>query len=113
MSRPIRLPVLCGVAASAQPARIERGKRYPRLAIRNAMVVDGNATPASGPKDILIENGVIARIVPLDAVSVQRGPVRAAADAEIDAAGIPYSVPALAADIRELVRKARAAKGRT
>jgi imidazolonepropionase-like amidohydrolase len=122
MSRLVRLLVLCGVAASAQPAgrggvpdesrkrgmlprrvasgstgetaRIESGKRYPRLAIRNAMVIEGNATPASGPKDILIENGVITSIVPLDAVAVQRGSARVAAGAEIDASA-KYVMPGL------------------
>jgi hypothetical protein len=40
------------------------GKRYPRLIVRNAIIIEGNGTPASGPKDIVIENnrgGVAAR----------------------------------------------------
>src|SRR5436309_2156244 len=37
-----------GTAAAQAPAS---GKRYRRLLIHNATVVDGNGTPASGPKD--------------------------------------------------------------
>jgi len=40
----------------------ENGKRYPRLAIRNAFVVDGNGTPMAGPKDIIIENNRIHKM---------------------------------------------------
>jgi hypothetical protein len=59
------------------------------------MVVDGNATPASGPKDILIENHTISNIIPLDAVSLGRGPLPAPqADAVIDATG-KYVLPGL------------------
>jgi hypothetical protein len=59
------------------------------------MVVDGNATPASGPKDILIENHTISNIIPLDAVSLGRGPLPAPqANAVIDATG-KYVLPGL------------------
>ena len=71
------------------------GQKVPRLAIRNATIVDGNGTPARGPADILVENGRIADIVFLDPVSVKAGRVRRlAADAEIDATG-KYVLPGL------------------
>ena len=84
--------LLAGAAAAQTPAS---GRRYGRLLIHNAMVVDGNATPASGPKDILIENHTISNIIPLDAVSLGRGPLPAPqADAVIDATG-KYVLPGL------------------
>lgn len=71
------------------------GKRYGTLAIRNAMVLDGNGTPASGPKDILIEGNRIAQIVPLDPVALKSGSQkRPSAEAEIDAGG-KYVLPGL------------------
>lgn len=71
------------------------GKRYQRLIIRNAMVVDGNGTPASGPKDIIIEGNSIADVVPLDPVAVREGRAkRPTGDVEIDAAG-KYVLPGL------------------
>jgi imidazolonepropionase-like amidohydrolase len=73
----------------------DHGKRYARLAIRNAMIADGNGTPASGPKDILIENNRIVSVVPLDPVAVASGRAkRLPADAEIDATG-KYVLPGL------------------
>ena len=71
------------------------GTRYQRLVIRNAMVVDGNGTPASGPKDIVIEGNSIADVVPLDPVAVREGRAkRPTGDVEIDAAG-KYVLPGL------------------
>lgn len=71
------------------------GNRYQRLIIRNAMVVDGNGTPASGPKDIVIEGNSIADVVPLDPVAVREGRAkRPTGDVEIDAAG-KYVLPGL------------------
>lgn len=71
------------------------GKRYERLAIRNAMVVDGNGTPASGPKDIIIEGNRIADVVALDPVALKEGRAqRLPADVEIDARG-KYVLPGL------------------
>jgi len=64
------------------------GQRTRTLAIRNATIVDGNGTPASGPADILIEGNRIARVVFLDPVALRGGTARRpAADAEIDATG--------------------------
>ncbi|MCA1630325.1 MAG: amidohydrolase family protein [Acidobacteria bacterium] len=79
------------VAPRAQSARtsVTPGRRYSRLVIRNAKVIDGNATPVSGPYDIVLEGGVIREMVGLDAVAVASGSARrpAQGDAEIDAAG--------------------------
>jgi hypothetical protein len=82
--------------ATQTPARApENGKRYPRLVIRNAIVVDGNGTPASGPKDIVIENNLITEVVPLDPVALKSGTARRpAGDVEIDATG-KYVLPGL------------------
>jgi imidazolonepropionase-like amidohydrolase len=81
----------------AQTARQspQSGRRYPRLVIRNAMIVDGNGTPASGPKDIVIENNTITEIAALDPVAVKEGRARRpAGDVEIDATG-KYVLPGL------------------
>jgi imidazolonepropionase-like amidohydrolase len=92
------LPILFAALslwAQTSNARIASGHRYPRLIIRNAIIIEGNGTPASGPKDIVIENGRIASIVALDPVSIGRGTaVRPQGDVEIDAAG-KYVMPGL------------------
>jgi imidazolonepropionase-like amidohydrolase len=83
------------LSVQAQTKAPEHGHRYARLAIRNAMVIDGNGTPASGPYDVLIENNRIVAVVPLDPVAVQSGHTRRMpADAEIDATG-KYVLPGL------------------
>ena len=64
------------------------------MAIRNAIVVDGNGTPAAGPKDILIENNKITAVVAIDPVSLNHGARRLPADVEIDAKG-KYVLPGL------------------
>lgn len=56
------------------------------LAVRNALIIEGNGTPASGPKDILIEGDTITRIVPVKP--------RIPAAKEIDAHG-SYVMPGL------------------
>lgn len=82
-------------AAWAQAQPIESGRRYPRLVIRNATVVDGTGAPAAGPKDIVIENGVITDIVAVDPVAMGRGAgLRPAGGVEIDASG-KYVLPGL------------------
>ncbi len=89
------LIVFAALSVFAQSSRVESGHRYPRLIIRNAIIIEGNGTPASGPKDIVIENGRIANIVPLDPVAVGRGTAsRPQGDVEIDAAG-KYVMPGL------------------
>lgn len=70
------------------------GKRSHTLAIRNAIIVDGNGTPASGPKDIIITDNMITAVVPLDPVAMGRGGRRVPADVEIDATG-KYVLPGL------------------
>src|SRR5688572_24123386 len=85
--------ILTGVSAQSPKRTVISGQRYPRMIIRNAMVVDGNGTPAAGPKDIVIEGNTIADIVPLDPVALKRGEAgRPAAAAEIDATG-KYVLP--------------------
>ena len=92
---------LASLALVSAPAELEAqqgitsGVRPPRFAIRNATIVDGNGTPASGPADILIEGNRIARVVFLDPVAVKGGYAdRLRADAEIDATG-KYVLPGL------------------
>jgi hypothetical protein len=92
------------IAVSAMAQAPASGKRVRRLLIHNAMVIDGNGTPASGPKDIVIENNLIADVIPLDAVAAARGsgtPARAGANAVIDATG------KLMARVKEIVAEAR------
>jgi cytosine/adenosine deaminase-related metal-dependent hydrolase len=83
------------LAAGGQSQTVASGRRYQRLVIRNATVIDGNGTPASGPKDIVIEGNRIAQVVPLDPVALKRGESnRPAGDVEIDASG-KYVLPGL------------------
>ncbi len=72
------------------------GRRAPRMVIRGAIVIEGNGTPAEGPKDIVIEGGQITQIVAIDAVAAANGTARrpAAGDVEIDATG-KYVMPGL------------------
>src|SRR5687768_598794 len=72
------------------------GKRYKRIVIRGAIIINGNGAPASGPKDIVIENDLITEIANIDPVAVKEGNARrpAKGDVEIDAAG-KYVMPGL------------------
>jgi hypothetical protein len=72
----------------------ENGKRYPRLAIRNAFAVDGNGTPMAGPKTSSSKTTAFVSIVPLDPMASRGGRRRQPADAEIDATG-KYVLPGL------------------
>ncbi len=87
-----------GVIAFAQkPAGpADSGKRFKRIVIRNAMVVDGNGKPAAGPYDIVVENDLITQLVGIDPVAAANGTARrpAAGDIDIDAAG-KYVLPGL------------------
>ncbi len=65
----------------------EHAKPVKRLLITNAMVIYGNAKPAFGPVDILIQDGLIAQIQP-------GGQRTLDADAVIDATG-KYVMPGL------------------
>ena len=73
---------------------METGKRYPRIVIRGAIVVDGSGTPASGPKDIVIEDNMITDMVSADAMAAGRGARRVVGDINIDATG-KYVLPGL------------------
>ena len=42
----------------------EHGFRPTKLVVRNALVIEGNGTPASGPRDIFIEGDTITQIAP-------------------------------------------------
>jgi len=93
----ILLTLACALSLAAQTSntKITSGHRYPRLVIRNATIIEGNGTPASGPKDIVIENGRITGIVALDPVALSRGAGRRPeGDNEIDAKG-KYVMPGL------------------
>lgn len=70
--------------------------RAKRLVIRNATIIEGNGTPAEGPKDIVVEGNVITQILTLDATAVRNGTARRVpvGDAEIDATG-KYVLPGL------------------
>ena len=89
--------LLLSPSLAAQGSRgVQHGQRPGgRLAIRNAIVVAGNGTPAEGPFDIVIEGNRIVDLVPLDPVALKAGRARhPAADAEIDATG-KYVLPGL------------------
>lgn len=100
IARYVAALLIIATSLSAQPAS---GKRYNRIIIRNATIVDGNGTPASGPADITIEGNRIANIQWRDPVAASGGPnvsgrgadaSSGAADAEIDATG-KYVLPGL------------------
>ena len=92
------LAALLAAASSlgAQQSRtVTSGQRVPRLIIRNAIVVDGNGTPASGPFDIVVEGSTITEIVAIDPVAARNSETRRpSGGAEIDAAG-KYVLPGL------------------
>ena len=96
--RPLLLLALAAgtLAAQASPTTgVTHGQRVKRLAIRNALVIDGNGTPTRGPMDIIVEGNLIAEMVALDPVALRTGRAkRPAADAEIDATG-KYVLPGL------------------
>ena len=72
------------------------GVRAKRLVIRGAIVIEGNGTPAEGPKDIVIEGNQITEIASIDPVAMKSGNARRprAGDVEIDATG-KYVLPGL------------------
>jgi imidazolonepropionase-like amidohydrolase len=81
--------VVVALGAQARTASLpapEHGKAPRRLLIANAMVIYGNAKPAFGPMDVLVQDGVIASVVPAGAVKD--------ADAVIDATG-KYVMPGM------------------
>jgi imidazolonepropionase-like amidohydrolase len=87
--------VLAFGTAAAQSAAPTHGQRPARMVIRNALVVEGNGTPATGPWDIVVEGHTISAMVPLDPVAVRMGRQRRPqAPVEIDATG-KYVLPGL------------------
>jgi imidazolonepropionase-like amidohydrolase len=87
------IAVLFGAVVEArQPARPPsnapvHARAVKRLLIRNAMVIYGNGKPAFGPTDILVQDGLIARVGP-------SSPKDPPADAVIDATG-KYVMPGI------------------
>ena len=73
--------------ATAAAKAPQHAQSVRRLLIRNAMVVYGNAKPAYGPADILVQDGLIAKIG-------RSSPSDPAPDAVIDATG-KYVLPGL------------------
>src|SRR5687768_779985 len=84
------------ISQSTAFSQITSGKRYGRLVIRNAMIVDGSGKPASGPFDIVIEDDLITQIAGLDPVAVKEGTAKRLpkGEVEIDALG-KYVLPGL------------------
>jgi hypothetical protein len=85
-----------GAAVATRGPVPVHGERPRRLVIRGAMLIEGNGTPAEGPKDIVVEGNRITEIVSIDPVAIKAGTARrpAAGDAEIDATG-KYVLPGL------------------
>src|SRR5262245_61972620 len=90
---PVLSPHAARLAAQAPAAAAPAGRKAPppahpvkRLLITNAMVIYGNAKPAYGPMDILLQDGLIAQVSPSGR--------RIEADAVIDATG-KYVMPGL------------------
>ncbi|MDF2772761.1 MAG: amidohydrolase [Geminicoccaceae bacterium] len=81
-----------------------RGERFNRLVIRGATIISGRGTPGTnramppeGPVDIVIENGTIVDLVPMDPVNAAgygRAFQRPTGDKVIDARGM-YVMPGL------------------
>ncbi len=64
------------------------GVRPARLVIRGAMLIEGNGTPAEGPRDIVIEGDRIVEVISVDAVALANGTARRpASEVEIEATG--------------------------
>ena len=101
MSRRVRPLLLLALAAGTLTAQVSptsgvtHGQRVRRLAIRSALIIDGNGTPTRGPMDIIVEGNLITEMVSLDPVALRAGrSKRPEADAEIDATG-KYVLPGL------------------
>ncbi|MCX6585227.1 MAG: amidohydrolase family protein [Acidobacteria bacterium] len=75
--------LLLALSAAAQP---QHGVRPTRMIIQGATVVEGTGTPAQGPLDITIENGLITQIA--------RGAQPRPGDTIVDARG-KYVIPGL------------------
>ena len=88
--------VLSGIVSGQAGPSTSSGKRFKRIVVRGAMVVDGSGKPAAGPFDIVVEDGVIRQIAGFDPVAANEGKARRPekGDLEIDAAG-KYVLPGL------------------
>ncbi len=94
--------VALGVSLSAQAPAASSAKApvhakvVKRLLIKNAMVIPGTATPAYGPVDILVEDGLISRIgtAPVSGTPMSAERRWPEADAVIDATG-KYVMPGI------------------
>lgn len=91
--------LLAGLFASAEiraqdAAGQWHGRRPARTVLRGALVVEGNGTPATGPKDILIEGNRIKAVVSVSPEAAAKGDLanRPQAEVEIDARG-KYVLP--------------------
>ncbi len=102
-ARALFATLLITLAAPVSAARSQTtavsGKRPARLIIRNAIVEDGNGTPAKGPYDIVVVGNTITQMFALDPVALGRAgtsrrPKADANTAEIDATG-KYVLPGL------------------
>ncbi len=82
----VAAPAAQAPAAGARAA--VHARQVKRLLITNAMIIPGTGVPASGPSDILVEDGLIAR------VGSSRGGRWPEADAIIDGAG-KYVMPGI------------------
>lgn len=78
----LAIPLLAATLLAAAP---QHGVKPQGLIVRNALIVEGNGTPAYGPRDIVIEDGIITGIA---------APKTAQGGEEIDAAG-RYVLPGL------------------
>src|SRR5258706_16315155 len=66
----LALPLVAAIALNSTPGAQAPGaakaavhaRQVKRLLITNAMIIPGTGVPASGPSDILVEDGLIARI---------------------------------------------------
>ncbi len=92
----VLVSVLAGIAVGQTAPSLSSGKRFKRIVVRGAMVVDGSGKPAAGPFDIVIEDGLIKQIAGFDPVAAKEGQARRPekGDLEIDAAG-KYVLPGL------------------
>jgi imidazolonepropionase-like amidohydrolase len=77
-----------GQASAANQTPPRHAREVKRLLVRGAMVIPGTGVPASGPVDLLVENGTIARI---GNSASEKWPE---ADAVIDASG-KYVMPGI------------------
>lgn len=90
LSAVVALALVATVSAQQPPGPPKtavHGNAARRLLIRNAMVVYGNAKPAFGPTDIVVQDGLIARVGP-------SSPKDPPPDAVIDATG-KYVMPGI------------------